>query len=341
MHMTRKPLVSVVIDNYNYADYLGDAIDSALNQTWTDTEVIVVDDGSTDESRAIIAAYGDRIRPVLQENRGQAAAFNAGVAIAHGDIICFLDSDDIWYPGKVGRVVDAFERHLTAAWLRHRMVVADVAGQPQGTSLPEFRGTRLRKPVALAFIEGCVPVMTSAVALRRGLADRVFPLPEVTAGSGGFPGVDLMRDADAYLAFRAASTDEPFLSLDEELGLYRRHPHQRYTSVEDIEPILHRQIALAPGLASAFAEKLGSDVVPSSVYKHRAVLAGIHGKSLVHRDRLAPALAGARRILPLARVSPRLFARQTLALALGTLMPRMWVKKLFRQQGFVRSGDAA
>jgi hypothetical protein len=340
MRMTRETLVSVVIDNFNYADYLGEAIASALAQTWPHVEVIVVDDGSTDGSRDILASWGERIRPVLQANRGQAAAFNAGVAIARGDIICFLDSDDVWHPEKVARVVAAFERYPDAAWLRHKLRVVDVDKRPQGASLPRFRGTRVRTPVALAFIEGCYPVLTSAVALRRSLAERVFPLPEVTAGNGGFPGVDLMRDADAYLAFRAASTDEPFLSLDEELGLYRRHPHQRYVSVADIEPILHRQIALAAGVASAFADRLGTDVVPSSVFKHRAVLAAINGRSLVHRERLAPVIDGVRRILPLARVSPRLFARQSMALALGTLMPRTWVRKLLRQQGFVASGDA-
>jgi hypothetical protein len=341
MHMTARPLVSVVIDNFNYDAYLGDAIESALAQTWAETEVIVVDDGSTDGSRGIIASYGDRIRSVLQPNRGQAAAFNSGVAIARGDIICFLDSDDIWFPHKIQQVIDAFRTHPEATWLRHRLIVVDAELQPQGASLPAFRGTRVRQPVALAFLEGCYPVLTSAIALQRSLIPHIFPLPEVTAGSGGFAGVDLMRDADAYVAFRAAASDEPFLSLDEELGLYRRHPHQRYVSVADIEPILHRQIALAAGVASAFAEKLGTEVVPSSVFKHRAVLAGIHGKSLVHRDRLRPALAGARRILPLARVSPRLFARQSAALALGTFMPRTWVKKLLRQQGFVRSGDGA
>jgi hypothetical protein len=339
--MTDKPLVSVVIDNFNYAAFLGEAIESALGQTWTATEVIVVDDGSTDASRAIIAAFGERIRTVLQPNRGQAAAFNSGVAIARGEIICFLDSDDVWFPQKIERVIAAFRQYPDAAWLRHRLIVVDAGRQPQGASLPAFRGTRQRQPNALAFVEGCYPVLTSGLALRRSMADRVFPLPEVTAGSGGFAGVDLTRDADAYVAFSAAATDKPFLSLDEELGLYRRHPHQRYVSAADIEPILHRQIALAAGVASAFAAKLGTDVVPSSVFKHRAILAAIHGKSLVHPDRIAPAVAGARRILPLARVSPRLFARQGLALALGTLLPQAWVKKLLRQQGFVRSSDAS
>jgi hypothetical protein len=335
--MTHEPLVSVVIDNFNYADYLADAIDSALAQTWGRVEVIVVDDGSTDRSREIIAGYGDRITAVLQENRGQAAAFNAGAAHASGEIICFIDSDDVWFAEKVETVVRAFGAHPDVAWLRHRLRVVDITGTSLGASLPAFSGDRVRRPSARAFVEGCFPVLTSAVAVRRALALDIFPLPEVTAGSGGFPGVDLMRDADAYLAFSAAATGQQFLSLDAELGLYRRHPHQRYVSVQDIEPILHRQIALAAGTASAFAERLGPDVVPSSVFKHQAILAALQGRSLVHPARITPAVAGLRRILPLIRESPRLFARQTLALALGTLAPRLWVRKLMRQQGFVRA----
>jgi glycosyltransferase involved in cell wall biosynthesis len=71
----RQPLVSVIINNYNYGRFLGEAIDSVLNQTYQRTETIVVDDGSTDNSREIIAGYGDRIIPVLKANGGQNSGF--------------------------------------------------------------------------------------------------------------------------------------------------------------------------------------------------------------------------------------------------------------------------
>jgi len=76
--------VSIIIDNYNYGRFLGEAIDSALAQTYPHVEVIVVDDGSTDNSREVIAKYGDRIIPVLKENGGQASAFNAGLLRPRG-----------------------------------------------------------------------------------------------------------------------------------------------------------------------------------------------------------------------------------------------------------------
>ncbi len=102
---------TIIISNYNYGRFLVAAIESALNQTYADTEVVVVDDGSTDDSRQIIAGYGNRIRPVLKANGGQASAFNAGFAASTGDVICMLDSDDLFYPSKVERIARTFESY--------------------------------------------------------------------------------------------------------------------------------------------------------------------------------------------------------------------------------------
>src|SRR5687768_5034795 len=92
------PLVSVVINNYNYGRYLGPAIDSALQQSYPCVEVIVVDDGSTDHSRAVIAGYGHRIIPIYKANGGQASALNAGYEESQGEIVIFLDADDLLGP---------------------------------------------------------------------------------------------------------------------------------------------------------------------------------------------------------------------------------------------------
>src|SRR5262249_41985727 len=81
----------------------------ALHQSCPGVEVIVVDDGSTDHSREIITGYGDRIIPVLKENGGQGSAFNAGFRMSHGDVIFFLDSDDVLLPEAVERVVPLFQ----------------------------------------------------------------------------------------------------------------------------------------------------------------------------------------------------------------------------------------
>src|SRR5438046_8948159 len=88
-------LASVIINNYNYGRFLREAVDSALNQTYRNTEVIVVDDGSTDGSPEVIASYGERIVPVLKQHGGQNSALNAGFSRRRGDVSLFLDSDDV------------------------------------------------------------------------------------------------------------------------------------------------------------------------------------------------------------------------------------------------------
>jgi glycosyltransferase involved in cell wall biosynthesis len=111
--------VSIIINNYNYGHFLGAAIDSALAQSYAHTEVVVVDDGSTDDSREVIAGYGDRIRSIMKTNGGQASAFNAGFAASEGDVICLLDSDDFFYPNKVEQVVKAITAYPDVRWVFH------------------------------------------------------------------------------------------------------------------------------------------------------------------------------------------------------------------------------
>jgi glycosyltransferase involved in cell wall biosynthesis len=108
--MKRAP-VSVVIPSYNSARYIVETIDSILAQTVQPAEIIVVDDGSTDESAQILAArYDGRIRYIYQENAGVSAARNRGIEAANGDFIAFCDADDIWHPQKLEFQMDAFAR---------------------------------------------------------------------------------------------------------------------------------------------------------------------------------------------------------------------------------------
>ena len=97
--MTRT-LVSVVIPTFNYARFVCDAVESALGQTYPDLEVIVVDDGSTDDTQRMLKRFGSRIRYVYQNNRGLSAARNTGIRLANGEWIALLDSDDVWHRQK-------------------------------------------------------------------------------------------------------------------------------------------------------------------------------------------------------------------------------------------------
>jgi glycosyltransferase involved in cell wall biosynthesis len=105
------PFVSVIIPTYNRRELVQGAVDSVLDQTYGDYEIIVVDDGSQDGTGEIIAAcYGDRVRYVYQENAGESAARNRGIALARGTLVALLDSDDIWLRDKLARQVPLLER---------------------------------------------------------------------------------------------------------------------------------------------------------------------------------------------------------------------------------------
>lgn len=101
--------ISAIIPTYNYARYVRRAVDSALNQTYPVAEVIVVDDGSKDNTREVLAEYGDRIRYIYQANRGLAGARNTGIREAKSPWVAFLDSDDAWMPEKIERQVKRVE----------------------------------------------------------------------------------------------------------------------------------------------------------------------------------------------------------------------------------------
>src|ERR1035438_9429294 len=96
-----EPLVSAIIPTYNYARYMADCVGSVLGQSYPNIELIVVDDGGTDDTRQRLGPYIDRIRYIYQDNQGVGAARNTGIAAARGEYIALLDADDIWHPRKI------------------------------------------------------------------------------------------------------------------------------------------------------------------------------------------------------------------------------------------------
>ena len=103
-------LVSVIIPTYNRAGTIERAVNSVLAQTWKKTEIIVVDDGSTDQTDQVLKTYGDKIRVIRQKNSGPSAARNTGIKAATGEVISFLDSDDAWLPLKTERQAKLLQR---------------------------------------------------------------------------------------------------------------------------------------------------------------------------------------------------------------------------------------
>jgi glycosyltransferase involved in cell wall biosynthesis len=104
------PTVSVIIPTYNRASVICDAVESVLNQSYSNVDLIVVDDGSKDDTHARLRRFGNRIRLITQDNAGPAAARNRGIAVSRGDLVAFLDSDDLWLPSKVERQVSLLGR---------------------------------------------------------------------------------------------------------------------------------------------------------------------------------------------------------------------------------------
>ncbi len=163
-----RPRVSVIIPTFNRAWILEEAVESVLAQTYTDFELIVVDDGSTDDTRTRLAHYGRRIAYIHQPNQGVSAARNAGLHLASGELIALLDSDDLWAPAKLARQVAFFETHPAAQicqteeiWIR------------RGKRINPKR--RHRKPSGWIFepsLALCL-VSPSAVMMRRELLDEV------------------------------------------------------------------------------------------------------------------------------------------------------------------------
>ena len=207
-----RPLTSILINNYNYARFLDEAIDSALRQNYPRKEIIVVDDGSTDNSREIISRYGDRIIPIFKENGGQASAFNAGVARCQGDILCFLDSDDFFYPDKLERVAAAFYRHGTNSrpMLVHHFLA--IKSHADNDLDGDVVGTAHDSPMNLyAFAKRYRFLWneigpTTSISINRRLADRLFPISERARIS-----------ADAFIACGASLVGQAYL-LKEILG---------------------------------------------------------------------------------------------------------------------------
>lgn len=131
--------VSVIIPNYNYAQYVGQAIDSVLNQTYRNIEIIVVNNGSIDNSLEVLKGFGDRISLVDQENLGQSGARRSGLLRATGDFIAFLDADDVWEPQKIEKQMLLFNSKTELVYCGIRCF--DESSKTQiSMHLPRFRG---------------------------------------------------------------------------------------------------------------------------------------------------------------------------------------------------------
>ncbi|MCM2266741.1 MAG: glycosyltransferase [Elusimicrobiales bacterium] len=167
---------SVIIGTYNYGRFIEEAVDSVLAQDVPagQVELIVVDDGSTDDTQLRLAKYGRALKYLHQENSGQASAFNSGLAEASGEFVCLLDADDAWKPEKLRLTAAAFEEASDIGMVQHFMMDVNPEGKPltqQFGERPAFYTLRDLLAGRAAFTG------TSGLAFRRSFLDKVLPVP--------------------------------------------------------------------------------------------------------------------------------------------------------------------
>jgi glycosyltransferase involved in cell wall biosynthesis len=172
-------VTSVIIPAYNCAGTIAEAIDSVTAQQAEGVEIIVVDDGSTDETPRLLEKYGDSIRVIHQTNGGLCAARNAGLAVAKGEFIALLDADDVWLGGRLERTVSALARNPRAV-----LAFCDyISIRNCGTPIASVAAGRA--PSHMDFLQRGWPIVPSAVTIRRSALDRVHGFCEEFKGAAG------------------------------------------------------------------------------------------------------------------------------------------------------------
>jgi glycosyltransferase involved in cell wall biosynthesis len=236
MSSTSASLVSVVMPAYNVAWCIGRAIDSVLAQDYAAREIIVVNDGSTDGTRPLLATYGGAVAVIDQENRGMSAARNAGIRRARGTYVAFLDADDRWLPQKLSSQVDLMERRPEIGFCSTSARVEDGEGRlinlwrcPQAST--DILTTLFAENATIA--GGC-----SAVMVRKHLFDRVGLFDERL---GGF------EDPDLWLRLAAVSG---YACVDETLAVILRREKSVSRNLDTMRAAtlhsLHKNRALLP-----------------------------------------------------------------------------------------------
>jgi glycosyltransferase involved in cell wall biosynthesis len=257
-----KPAVTVLIDTFNHERFIEQALASVLAQNFpaSQTEVIVVDDGSTDRTPEILRKFAPRVRVLRKQNGGQASAFNAGILEAHGEILAFLDGDDWWAPNKLTRVTAAMD-DSSLGIIGHGITVVLPDGREQAETLRDgfrFRantveGARLLR-VRRSFLG------TSRMTIRASLLQQIGRVPEA-----------ISIEADEYLFTLAAVLSNAGV-LEEPLTYYRLHDANLYHMTSpDPRRVRRKQQAIA-ALAAALSAQLERYSVPAWV---RAEITGI------------------------------------------------------------------
>lgn len=224
------PKVTVIIPSYNCEAYIAETINSILNQTFKDIELIIVDDGSTDKTREIVTAYGSSVRLITQTNTRVCAARNRGIREAKGEFICLMDHDDYWYPEKLDRQLEEFKKHPDAGVVYSSFIrwhngpnenfpaptSFDLKSYPDDID-PDFSGWIYHQLLLDCWMLTSTAMFRAEVFKRCGMFDEALPYSE---------------DWELWIRI---SREYPMIQLCRPTTLYRQHPQQGYRIVRSID----------------------------------------------------------------------------------------------------------
>jgi glycosyltransferase involved in cell wall biosynthesis len=223
-----KPVVSILITTYNYGRFIEECLDSVLSQDFPadQMEVVVVDDGSTDDTEERVRKYGAKVRYFRTANRGQASALNLGFTESRGEIIALLDADDIFFPGKLALLADAFERDPGLGMVYHPMQGWNAqTNERRESQYPLLGGSLFENEGTFFWYEA----PGTCASFRRKFVEKLLPIPE---------GIRMLADdyPGCLIVFVA-----PILALPECLSAYRVHGSNSFQVNESHMPLETRK----------------------------------------------------------------------------------------------------
>ena len=318
---------TVIIDTYNYGRFIERSIESALNQDFPKEryEILVIDDESTDDTSERIKKYGDKIRYIRQKNTGQAGVFNTGFANANGEVICFLDADDYWYPGKLKAVTAVFDKYPDVGLVQHPSDYVDENCSELGKEfsiLPEFYDLQYFLNHKVLF-NG-----TTNLSFRKAVIAKLMPEPLIM---GNY--------ADTYLCWNILFHCRT-CNINTALAAHRIHGTNWYARVYSNDKMLEMYIKVMESVNASVKDTARahnvdfSSMPPSLFYQETEIL---KNKIILSRKqwKLAEAVKAYAKLFGLSMSKYMLFKNLTLLLAL--LSPKLYLAlfNAYSRSGFI------